>query len=91
MKIFLKKKFISTNLLKKIYKLNKKKKKKVIKTWSRSSIILPIMVGHIISIYNGKEHLPIHITNHMIGHKLGEFSFILNLYNNIKNDKKSYR
>jgi small subunit ribosomal protein S19 len=65
--------YISYNLLNKINKLNIEGKKETIKTWSRSSVILPIMIGHIISIYNGKKHIPIYISDSMVGYKLGEF------------------
>ena len=66
------------HLLRKIKKLNTKAKKYIILTWSRASIIIPTMIGHTIAIHNGKEHLPIYITDHMVGHKLGEFSPTLN-------------
>jgi small subunit ribosomal protein S19 len=65
--------YIAYNLLNKINKLNIEGKKETIKTWSRSSVILPIMIGHIISIYNGKKHMPIYISDSMVGYKLGEF------------------
>ena len=66
--------FVADHLLKKIEKLNSKGEKKVIRTWSRSSTIIPIMIGHTIAVYNGHEHIPIFVTDQMIGHKLGEFS-----------------
>nr|QVX31449.1 ribosomal protein S19 [Lophophytum leandri] len=82
----LKKKIISNHLFKKIYK-----NKKIIITWSRVSIIIPIMLKHIIIVYNGKKHLPIYIKKNLIGYKLGEFSITLNfiIFNN-KKDNKSY-
>jgi small subunit ribosomal protein S19 len=66
--------YISYSLFKKINKLNLNLKKDTIKTWSRSSMILPNMIGNIISIYNGKKHIPIYITDSMVGYKLGEFA-----------------
>lgn len=66
--------FVANNLLKKIKKLNTKAEKEMIKTWSRASTIIPIMVGHTIGIHNGTEHIPISITDRMVGHKLGEFA-----------------
>ena len=66
--------YISYNLLKKINKLNLNGKKDTIKTWARASMILPNMIGNIISVYNGKKHIPIYITDSMVGYKLGEFS-----------------
>lgn len=65
--------YVCHNLLNKIDKLNLINKKTTLKTWSRSSMVLPIMIGHIISVYNGKKHIPIYISDSMVGYKLGEF------------------
>ena len=80
--------FIAINLLNTIEDLNNQGKKKVIKTWSRSSTIVPIMIGHTIAVYNGKEHQPILITEQMVGHKLGEFSLTRNFRSHVKKQKK---
>nr|YP_010631720.1 ribosomal protein S19 [Polypleurum chinense]WBP61498.1 ribosomal protein S19 [Polypleurum chinense] len=64
--------FVTIHLLRKINKLNTKEEKEIIVTWSRASTIIPTMIGHTIAIHNGKEHLPIYITDGMVGHKLGE-------------------
>ena len=66
--------FIADSLLKKVEKQNTDNDKSVIKTWSRSSTILPLMIGHTIAVHNGKTHIPVFITEQMIGHKLGEFA-----------------
>jgi small subunit ribosomal protein S19 len=66
--------FCDQHLLKKIERLNKVSKKEVVKTWSRRSTIFPEFVEHTIAVYNGREHIPVYITEDMIGHKLGEFS-----------------
>ncbi|MBE9212544.1 30S ribosomal protein S19 [Plectonema cf. radiosum LEGE 06105] len=66
--------FVADHLLKKIDKLNETNKKEVIKTWSRASTILPMMVGHTIAVHNGKQHVPVFVSDQMVGHKLGEFS-----------------
>ena len=67
--------FTSPKLLKKVEQMNDgKNKKTVIKTWSRASTVFPQMVGHTIAIHNGKQHVPIYITENMVGHKLGEFA-----------------
>lgn len=66
--------FVDDHLLKKVEKMNKAKKKKVIKTWSRRSTVLPEMVGHTIAVHDGRKHVPIYITEDMVGHKLGEFA-----------------
>ena len=85
--------FIAAHLLKKInflYK-NNKTDEVVIKTWSRSSTILPSMVGHVIGVYNGKQHLPVYVSEQMVGNKLGEFSPTRNFRSHVKSDKKSKR
>lgn len=63
--------YISYDLLKKLKSVNKQKD--TIKTWSRASTILPIMIGYTISVYNGRKHVPVFITEQLVGHKLGEF------------------
>lgn len=66
--------FVQESLLKKIVEMNKKGEKKVIKTWSRSSTIFPQMIGHTIAVHDGRKHVPVYITEDMVGHKLGEFA-----------------
>ncbi len=66
--------FINPKLLKKIEELNQIGEKKVIRTWSRASTIFPQMVGHTIAVHDGRRHVPIYITENMVGHKLGEFA-----------------
>lgn len=66
--------FIAESLSSKIDKMNEKNEKKVIKTWSRASTISPDMIGHTIAVHNGKKHVPVYVTENMVGHKLGEFS-----------------
>ncbi len=65
--------FVDDHLMKKIDALNKDNKKSVIKTWSRRSTIFPDFVGHTIAVHDGRKHVPIYITEDMVGHKLGEF------------------
>nr|YP_010712898.1 ribosomal protein S19 [Corydalis semenowii]WDA93643.1 ribosomal protein S19 [Corydalis semenowii] len=83
--------FVANHLLVKIEKLNMKGEKEIIITWSRASTIIPTMIGHTIAIHNGKEHLPVYITERMIGHKLGEFAPTLNFLEHTRNDNKSRR
>jgi small subunit ribosomal protein S19 len=83
--------FVADSLLTKIEKLNDSGKKEVIKTWSRSSTILPNMVGHTIAIHNGKSHVPIFISEQMVGHKLGEFVLTRTFRGHAKSDKKAGR
>ena len=66
--------FVHASLLKKIDALNAANDKKVVKTWSRSSTILPDFVGHTIAVHDGRKHVPVFITEDMVGHKLGEFA-----------------
>lgn len=66
--------FVSTKLLKKVEEMNAAGDKKVIKTWSRPSTIFPQMVGHTIAVHDGRKHVPVYITEDMVGHKLGEFA-----------------
>jgi len=66
--------FVEDSLKKKIEALNSRNEKKVVKTWSRPSTILPIMVGHTIAVHDGRRHVPVFITENMVGHRLGEFA-----------------
>ena len=80
--------FIAYHLLKKIEQMNLKGEKKTIKTWSRSSTISPVMIGHTIAVYNGKQHVPLFISEQIIGHKLGEFVLTRNFRSHVKNNRK---
>lgn len=66
--------FVHPSLLKKIHEMNEKKEKKPIKTWSRSSMIIPDMISHVINVHNGRNFIAVFITEQMVGHRLGEFS-----------------
>ncbi|MBA4379108.1 MAG: 30S ribosomal protein S19 [Anaerolineales bacterium] len=66
--------YIDPKLLKKIEAMNQRGEKKVIRTWSRASVIFPQMVGHTIAVHDGRRHVPIYITENMVGHRLGEFA-----------------
>ena len=66
--------YVAESLIKKITALNEANDKKVIKTWSRSSTIFPDFVGHTIAVHDGRKHVPVYITEDMVGHKLGEFA-----------------
>jgi small subunit ribosomal protein S19 len=65
--------YIAYHLLKKIIKLKDTNNKDIVKTWSRASTILPLMIGYTITVYNGQKHIPIFISDQLVGHKLGEF------------------
>ena len=66
--------FVEASLLKKVNKMTEENKKTVIKTWSRRSTIYPEFVGHTLAVHNGKDFIPVYVTEEMVGHKLGEFS-----------------
>ena len=83
--------FISPKLIKKVEKLNETKGRQVIRTWSRSSTIFPQMVGHTIAVYDGRRHIPIYITENMVGHKLGEFAPTRTFRGHISKDERKGR
>jgi small subunit ribosomal protein S19 len=83
--------FVAHHLLKKISQQKKQGKKDTILTWSRASTILPVMIGYTIAVYNGKQHVPIFISDQFVGHKLGEFVSTRTFKSHIKADKKSKR
>jgi small subunit ribosomal protein S19 len=66
--------FVDTHLLEKVETMNRAGEKKVIRTWSRRSTVVPEMLGHTLAVHNGKKFIPVYVTENMIGHKLGEFS-----------------
>ena len=66
--------FVSERLLKKVAEMNEKNEKKVLRTWSRASTIFPDFVGHTIAVHDGRKHVPVYVTEEMVGHKLGEFA-----------------
>ncbi len=81
--------FVADHLLKKIEGLNAKGEKQVIKTWSRASTIIPVMVGHTIAVHNGRQHVPVYVSDQMVGHKLGEFVPTRTFRGHAKSDKKA--
>lgn len=83
--------FIADSLLSKIEALNDRGEKQVIKTWSRASTIIPDMVGHTIAVHNGRQHVPVYISDQMVGHKLGEFAPTRTFRGHSKSDKKGRR
>ena len=83
--------FVASHLLKKVEDMNNAGKKDTIKTWARSSTILPDMIGHTFAVYNGHQHLPVFVTDQMIGHKLGEFAPTRTFRSHVKKDKKGKR
>ena len=83
--------FIDGHLQKKVAALNATREKKVIKTWSRRSTIIPDMLGHTIAVHDGRKHIPVFVTEAMVGHKLGEFAPTRTFKGHIKDDRRSRR
>ena len=81
--------FVASYIVEKVDKMNADGKKDIINTWSRSTTILPNMIGHTFAVYNGKQHLPVFVSDQMVGHKLGEFAPTRTFRSHIKKDKKS--
>ena len=83
--------FVASYIMEKVEAMNASGKKDTIQTWSRTSTILPNMIGHTFAVYNGRQHVPVFVTDRMVGHKLGEFSPTRTFRSHIKKDKKSKR
>ncbi|OFK80305.1 30S ribosomal protein S19 [Fenollaria massiliensis] len=82
--------FVDEHLMKKVEAMNEANDKKVIKTWSRRSTIFPEFIGHTIAVYDGRKHVPVYITEDMVGHKLGEFVLTRTFRGHVaKGDKKA--
>ena len=81
--------FVAESLLKKVEALNEANDKKVVKTWSRASTIIPSFVGHTIAVHDGRKHVPVFITEDMVGHKLGEFAPTRTYKGHVKNEKST--
>ena len=83
--------FVDHHLMKKVLEQNEKGTKNVIKTWSRRSMVVPEMIGHTIAVHDGRKHVPVFITEAMIGHKLGEFAPTRTFRSHVKEDRRSRR
>ena len=83
--------FVDDHLLKKVDVLNESGKKTVIRTWSRRSTIIPDMIGHTIAVHDGRMHVPVFVSDSMVGHKLGEFAPTRTFRGHIKDDRKARR
>ncbi len=81
--------YADEHLLKKVRELNEKNEKRVIKTWSRRSTIFPEFVGHTFAVYDGRKHVPVYVTEDMVGHKLGEFVPTRTFRGHAGDDKKT--
>ena len=66
--------FVEARLLGRVQEMNKKNERKIVRTWSRASVVFPDFIGHTIAVYNGRTHVPVYVTENMVGHRLGEFA-----------------
>lgn len=83
--------FVDDHLMKKVVEMNEKDEHKVIKSWSRRSTIFPEFIGHTIAVYDGRKHVPVYVTEDMVGHKLGEFAPTRTYKGHAADDKKTRR
>ena len=83
--------FVDDHLLTKVAAQNEAKSQQVIKTWSRRSMIVPAMLGHTIAVHDGRKHVPVFVTENMVGHKLGEFAPTRTFKGHVKEDRKAKR
>ena len=83
--------FVDGHLMKKVEDMNKRNEKKVVRTWSRRSTIVPDMIGHTIAVHDGRKHVPIFISEQMVGHKLGEFAPTRTFRGHEKDDRRARR
>ncbi|MFV2196312.1 MULTISPECIES: 30S ribosomal protein S19 [unclassified Nocardiopsis] len=83
--------FVDDHLIKKVEAQNEAKTKNVIKTWSRRSMIVPDMIGHTIAVHDGRKHVPVFVSESMVGHKLGEFAPTRTFRSHVKEDRRSRR
>jgi small subunit ribosomal protein S19 len=83
--------YIDAKLLSKIERMNRTGEKRVVRTWSRASTIFPQMVGHTVAVHDGRRHVPVYITEIMVGHKLGEFAPTRTFRGHIMKEKKTHR
>lgn len=83
--------FVDEHLMKKVEAQEGSEKKQVIKTWSRRSTIFPNFIGHTFAVYDGRKHVPVYVTEDMVGHKLGEFAPTRTFKGHVADDKKTIR
>jgi small subunit ribosomal protein S19 len=81
--------FVDGHLMKKVEDMNKKSEKKVVRTWSRRSTIVPDMIGHTIAVHDGRKHVPVFVSEAMVGHKLGEFAPTRTFRSHARDERRS--
>ena len=83
--------FVDPKLMKRVEAMNDSKQKRMLKTWSRTSTIFPEFVGHTIAVHDGRKHVPVFVSESMVGHKLGEFAPTRTFRSHVKDDRRSRR
>ena len=81
--------FVEARLLGRVQEMNKRSERKVIKTWSRASVVFPDFIGHTVAVYNGRKHVPVYVTENMVGHRFGEFAPTRTFRGHVKSDRSS--
>src|ERR671915_29277 len=81
--------YVEPRLLGRVQEMNRRNEKKVLKTWSRASVIFPDFIGHTVAVYNGKKHIPVYVTENMVGHRLGEFSPTRNFHGHRRDTQRA--
>lgn len=83
--------YVEERLMERILRMNERNEKRMLKTWSRASVIYPEFLGHTIAVHDGRKHVPVYVTESMVGHKLGEFAPTRTFRTHIKSDKTARR
>ena len=81
--------YVESRLLGRVQEMNKRNEKRIVKTWSRASVICPDFIGHTVAVYNGRKHVPVYVTENMVGHRFGEFAPTRTFRGHVKSDRSS--
>jgi small subunit ribosomal protein S19 len=81
--------YVEARLLGRVQEMNKRNEKRIVKTWSRASVIFPDFIGHTVAVYNGRKHVPVYVTENMVGHRFGEFAPTRTFRGHVKSDRSS--
>ena len=81
--------YVESRLLGRVQEMNKRNEKRIVKTWSRASVIFPDFIGHTVAVYNGRKHVPVYVTENMVGHRFGEFAPTRTFRGHVKSDRSS--
>ncbi|MEI8333246.1 MAG: 30S ribosomal protein S19 [Chloroflexota bacterium] len=81
--------YVESRLLGRVQEMNKRNEKRIVKTWSRASVIFPDFIGHTVAVYNGRKHVPVYVTENMVGHRFGEFAPTRTFRGHVRSDRSS--